>query len=398
MPDRTVTEILDKYEKERLPLLKLRTQLGYGYHLKSLRSYFGDKPAAQLTLPELEEFMTVPKGKIQRNRQLAVLSAAFSEAIGWKWLQWNVCKEVTRNVSKRKEARELTDEEYEHAKRVARPRTRLVMDLVRYTGQAQGQIVTLRWAQVHPDVILFRHHKTGKKVSVEITPKIAEILKQCGQERADRGEYVVRTRQGKPYTSAGFRACWQRVMRQWTDAGHDIFTFHDIRRMWQRENPRSPVSSLPNVAKVNGGIEVKPRVFNLPRVAPARDAAAVMMQLRPEFDRVYETIRDACADTGFQCQRADDIWEESTIIQDIFNLIYKAHVVIVDFTDKNANVFYETGIAHALGKHVVPIARNIDDVPFDIKHHRVLKYSDNSDEGLAQLRQSLAARLRFIGD
>jgi hypothetical protein len=79
-----------------------------------------------------------------------------------------------------------------------------------------------------------------------------------------------------------------------------------------------------------------------------------------------------------RCTRVDDIWEESVVIQDIFNLIFRAHVVIVDFTGKNANVMYETGIAHTLGKHVIPISQSLDDVPFDMSHHRVLKYLPNS--------------------
>jgi hypothetical protein len=32
----------------------------------------------------------------------------------------------------------------------------------------------------------------------------------------------------------------------------------------------------------------------------------------------------------------------------------KRTIVVVDFDTRNPNVFYETGIAHTLGKHVVP--------------------------------------------
>jgi len=80
------------------------------------------------------------------------------------------------------------------------------------------------------------------------------------------------------------------------------------------------------------------------------------------------------------------------IIQDIFNLILKSRIVIVDFTGRNANVMYETGIAHTLGKLVVPISQSITDVPFDMAHHRVLKYLPNQ-EGYAELRTKLAAKL-----
>jgi len=399
MADRTVNEILDRYEKERLPLLKRSTQKDYTRHLALLRRDLGSRIASQLTLADLTDYMNAPKGRIQLNRRMAVLSAAFTEAIGWKWLDWNVTKEVTRHVSK-KHDRRLTDEEYAALRQLARPRIRAVMDLALHTGQLQHQIIGLRWAQVHDTVILFRHHRTGKKVPVKITPQLAEVLNDCGRRRSDRGEYVIRTRSGSPYTSAGFRACWQRIMQKWTRSGYDVCTFHDIRAKWARENPKSP-NGHPGPAQLllpaDGQVPIAPSVFRVPKVSPARDAAAVMMPMSQKFDRVYEAIRDACEETGFKCQRADDIWEESTVIQDIFNLLYRSHVVVVDFTGKNGNVLYETGIAHTLGRHVVPISQAMDDVPFDIKHHRVLNYSD-TEEGLAQLRQSLAARLRFIGD
>jgi integrase len=399
MADRKVSEILDKYERVRLPLLRQRTRRDYGRHLASLRKELGERVASELSISELAQHLNVPQGRIHRNRQLAVLSAAFTEAIRWGWLQSNVCKEVARNPAKPRN-RPLTDEEFHEARKIARPRVRLVMDLALHTGASQGQLITLRWAQVHEDKILFRNPKTGKKVTVEIKPKIADLLTECGWKSRPRPEYVINTRFGHPYTSEGFRACWQRTMQKWRRMGYDVFTFHDIHRKWVRENPAPPNGTdAPSLLTAGEGqIHVSPKVFRVPKALPVRDAAAVMMPLDPKFDSVYETIRDACADTGFRCQRADDIWEESTIIQDIFNLIYRSHVIIVDFTGRNGNVLYETGIAHALGRHVIPISRSMDDVPFDIKHHRVLRYADDSDAALTQLRQSLAARLRFIGE
>jgi len=139
-----------------------------------------------------------------------------------------------------------------------------------------------------------------------------------------------------------------------------------------------------------------PHVFQVPDVALEDDLVAVMMPMKAEFDAIYNTIRTSCSESGFRCLRADDIWDESVIIQDIFNLVFRAHAVVVDFTQKNPNVMYETGIAHTLGKHVIPITQSLDDVPFDLRHHRVLKYLPNA-EGLATLTTSLAKRLRHVG-
>ena len=94
-------------------------------------------------------------------------------------------------------------------------------------------------------------------------------------------------------------------------------------------------------------------------------------------------------------QRADNIWQESTVIQDIFGLIFKSFIVVCDFTGKNPNVFYEAGIAHTLGKHVVPITQSPDDIPFDLRHHRYLNYLNNSD-GLKKLQAELSARISTL--
>ncbi len=138
-----------------------------------------------------------------------------------------------------------------------------------------------------------------------------------------------------------------------------------------------------------------PYVFQVPDGYVEIDLVTVMMPFVAEFDPVYEAIKRATKECGLRCLRADDIWEESTIVQDIFNLIFRAQVVVVDFSGKNPNVMYETGIAHTLGKHVVPISQALDGVPFDMRHHRVLKYLPNK-EGLAKLSSDLAAKLRQV--
>lgn len=139
-----------------------------------------------------------------------------------------------------------------------------------------------------------------------------------------------------------------------------------------------------------------PHVFEVPDITVESDLVAVMMPFDAEFRTVHDAIKAACEATRYRCLRADDIWEESTIIQDIFNLLLKAKIVIVDFTNKNPNVMYETGIAHTLGKLVIPISQSLADVPFDMAHHRVLKYLANA-EGYADLQTKLQAKLTQVG-
>ena len=61
---------------------------------------------------------------------------------------------------------------------------------------------------------------------------------------------------------------------------------------------------------------------------------------------------------------------------------------ICDRSGKNPNVFYETGIAHSFGKEVLLISQSEDDVPFDLRHLRYIRYFPNS-QGLGDLSRAV---------
>lgn len=135
-----------------------------------------------------------------------------------------------------------------------------------------------------------------------------------------------------------------------------------------------------------------PSVFEVPAQGVDQTLVAVMTPFAAEYREVYEAIQSAAAFHGLNCRRVDDIWEHAILIQDIFSLIFRSYVVVCDFSGRNPNVFYETGIAHTLGKHVIPITQSSGDVPFDLRHHRYILYHNNG-EGRAKLQQQLQRRL-----
>ncbi|GIM96854.1 hypothetical protein [Paractinoplanes toevensis] len=139
-----------------------------------------------------------------------------------------------------------------------------------------------------------------------------------------------------------------------------------------------------------------PKVFRLPTMSTReRDLVAVMMPFDSRFGPVQETLRQAAADVGLRCLRADDIWDHHVVMDDVASLLWRAQVVIADFTGRNPNVFYETGIAHTFGRDVIPIAQSKDDVPFDLGALRYIHYRDNG-EGLEELRSHVARRLATL--
>lgn len=138
-----------------------------------------------------------------------------------------------------------------------------------------------------------------------------------------------------------------------------------------------------------------PNVFTVPDKNVDPTLVSVMMPFSAAYAPVLEAIKKACTTLNLQCRRADDMWDNTTIIQDIFDLIFQSTIVIVDLSERNPNVLYETGIAHTLGKAVVPIAQSLEDIPFDLRSHRILKYLPNN-EGLQELTNKLLPRLSDI--
>jgi len=141
--------------------------------------------------------------------------------------------------------------------------------------------------------------------------------------------------------------------------------------------------------------EPSPKVFKLPPNRPEPGRIAVMMPFDAAFDSVWHTLKDLAAESGWPCQRADDIWEDDVIINDVVSLIARSTVVICDLTNRNSNVFYEAGIAHTLGREVILIAQTQHDVPFDLRHYRHARYLANT-EGLKQLKATLLPRLHDL--
>ena len=75
------------------------------------------------------------------------------------------------------------------------------------------------------------------------------------------------------------------------------------------------------------------------------------------FKPLYQALTEAVTPLGMRVQRADNIWDHDAVIQDIVSLIARSSVVVCDLSGKNANVFYEAGIAHTLGKDVILITQ-----------------------------------------
>jgi hypothetical protein len=149
--------------------------------------------------------------------------------------------------------------------------------------------------------------------------------------------------------------------------------------------------------------EDPPRVPSFETAAEAAGAsetsepnAFVLMPFHEDFEWLYSEIRTAGENAGVRTERADDIFSAGIVIDQVKARIQEADVVIAVCTGRNANVFYELGIAETIHRPIL-IGETSNDLPFDIQHFRAQFYEGDQRATLHQrvaraIRETLAER------
>jgi len=122
----------------------------------------------------------------------------------------------------------------------------------------------------------------------------------------------------------------------------------------------------------------------------------VLMPFDDEFQPLYEDhIRPAIERAGLRCERADEILGASVITWDIWERVNRSRLLVAELTHRNANVFYELGLAHAISKDVVLLTQSMDFVPFDLKALRCIRY-DFTPRGVRVLEDCLGTTIQSL--
>ena len=130
------------------------------------------------------------------------------------------------------------------------------------------------------------------------------------------------------------------------------------------------------------------------------DTCFVIMPFAPPIGGYHATIYDpAIRKAGLTPVRADtEIFGTGKIMDQVWSGINGARVLVAELTSRNANVFYELGLAHALRKPVVLVSSNEADVPFDLHHIRVIYYDVNDpfwgEKLIAKVAENILSALK----
>jgi hypothetical protein len=140
-------------------------------------------------------------------------------------------------------------------------------------------------------------------------------------------------------------------------------------------------------------------VFHRRELALQKNLVFVLMPFTEKWsDYIWKEqikpIVESSSTGSLICKRADDLFGHDVMV-DIYESIATARIVIAEVTNRNANVFYELGIAHTLGKDVILLAQGPEHIPFDLNRFRHCIYS-NDGPGYEVLRVHLPNAIASI--
>ena len=139
-------------------------------------------------------------------------------------------------------------------------------------------------------------------------------------------------------------------------------------------------------------------IFGLPKNKKYAYDLFVLMPFRADLKPTYDDhIKPVAAKLKMSVARADDFFSSHSIIDEVWSAIAQSRFLIADCTGRNANVFYEIGMAHSIGKPVILITQNEEDVPFDLRHRRFIKY-DCTPRGIKEFEKQLTLTLIEMRD
>jgi integrase len=232
---RTLGDVIDRYRTEILPLKRsAQTRADQAKQLERLKIGFGHFLPDSVTAQHCYKYADARRGKdgkpvpIAARHEVSLLGHVFSKAIKWGIATGNPVRYVTLERSPKR--RQVTMAEVVAVRALANPRMAAAIDLAVNIGQRRGDLLTLKHSDIDDEWLHVEQSKSGAKVDLQRSAAMMAIVGRLKAFKPDiPNEYLIRKRNGRPYTQDGFSAIWQRLQRKYAAAGGKRFTFHDLR-------------------------------------------------------------------------------------------------------------------------------------------------------------------------
>ncbi len=249
--DKRLESVIDRYQDSAaFTDLAPRTRKDYGKILDRLRTEFGTMNVGALKQPAIKGvFREWRDGIGRRSKRTAdyswmVLARVLSWALDGGLVEANPCEKGGRLYKGSRAAKIWSEAEIARFMGVARPEIQLGMILALWTGQRNGDLLTLPWSAYDGSQIRLEQSKTGTRVVIPVGPTLKSVLDALPREHP----IIMLSSLGRPWTTGSFRVAWHRVAKS---AKIEDRTFHDLRgtavlRLTKAE------ATVPEIATITG--------------------------------------------------------------------------------------------------------------------------------------------------
>lgn len=178
---------------------------------------------------------------VRGNREIAALASAFNHGMALGEVASNPCRGVRRN-RERPRTRAVSIGELNDLLALAEARggaahmVALIAATVALTGRRRGEIRTLGVDQVTDDGLAVTDTKSRseRRYLVRWSPLLRRVVADAARVRPPAA-VVFPNRSGRPYTDAGFKTEWHKLMAAYERLHGARFRAHDLRALYVSE-------------------------------------------------------------------------------------------------------------------------------------------------------------------
>ncbi|MDP1729909.1 MAG: tyrosine-type recombinase/integrase [Devosia sp.] len=252
----TLAELIRLYLKSpAFTKLRESTRESYQAAIDAIEAEYFDLPLASVSEPGARRlFIEWRDGFAETPRKadmlLTVLARMFSFALDLEMIERNPLEKVGKLADGTRRDAIWTDAQVAAFRGKAHPKLQLAMELARWTGQRQGDLLRLTWSAYDGKHITLRQSKTGRQVRIKVYSELKTLLDATKREAVT----ILTTSRKKPtpWTGDGFRASWGKVCEE---AKVEGVTFHDLRGTFVTLAYRHHGASIREIAEVTGHTE-----------------------------------------------------------------------------------------------------------------------------------------------
>ncbi len=122
--------------------------------------------------------------------------------------------------------------------------------------------------------------------------------------------------------------------------------------------------------------------LNSSEISVRKDSAIFLTPFDVKGEILFKQCQEILGKLDIFLRKSDNFVEKDDIMMNIVALIVQSEIVIVNINGRNPNVYYELGIAHALGKPTIllsEMSKPIEELGFDIRQKKIIMYHTLAD-------------------